>query len=291
MLRFLTGPLGLYGDLAMNTVAARALKALYPDCHVTFALGGDFREFAPLLINHPHIDRIHVTHSPRDTYDATDLTWIKTQRFDHVFDPKTDHDHSDPWFLRRHQTHEMCFMHGVPIPAGDTRKIELVQWFEPLHSHSQALGKSIAFAPFPAFASGLPNVKALSIERAQAIADGIRDLGYFTLQIGHPDEPQLNGTIRLRTTYFESVRHILGCRAMVMGDSGLAWVLSGYDFPLVGLYGNWYHGDRVSAIQPINPNARYLVAKTVNEIPVESVIEAVRNLLDKPSQVGQTGTI
>lgn len=294
--RFLLAHLGLYGDLAMGTVAARALKAAYPDCHVTYAVGGDFRDFAPLLINHPHIDRIYVTHSPRDRYDETDVAWIKAQRFDHVFNPMQDHNHAAPWHLARHQTHETCFMHGIPVPAGDTGKIELVRWFEP----KAGVKDHVAFAPFAGWQEGIKNVKALDRARAQTIADGIRKLGFSVLQVGHPDEPSLvqyddeyhpdtPRITRLSTPYFESVRHILGCRAMVMGDSGLAWVLSGYDFPLVGLYGNWYHGDRVSAIQPVNPNARYLVARTINEIPVESVVEAVRNLLDKPGQAGQAG--
>jgi ADP-heptose:LPS heptosyltransferase len=264
---------GRYGDLYMATVAARALKAVEPDCHLTFTVGYDYREAAPLFINQPHIDAIRVTYSRRAEgwNDQRDIEWLNAQRFDGVFNPLADHCHSSPWFFERHQTHEMCHMHGLPIPPGDTGAIEMVRWFDtPAISDHLPY---VAFAPFAGWYAGETNDKAVARERAQAIVNYLRDKGLGVLQVGAPDEPQLDGTHKPSLDYFSSVRSILGCKAYIGGDTGMTWLMSGYQFPTLAFYGHAYYGeDRVKAIQPINRNAVYLSAPRVNDIPLEACI-------------------
>lgn len=265
----------MFGDLAMGTTAAAILKRTDPDSHLTYIIGNDFADFAPLLLNSPDIDRIYVTCKGKDGFNLVDQGWINDQKFNHIFDPMSDHDHSRPWFRERHQALELAFMHKLPI-VGESNKIVLKKWFK----ESKDFGSYVAFSPFPAWYAGIRNDKALSLERAQKISSFINDLGFGVLQVGHPDEPMLDGVLKLRTTYFESVKNILGCRMMVMGDSGLNWVLSAYDFPLLGLYSHRYYGPTfVKNIQPNNASAQYLDAPNVNDIPLEKIFEILEHRL------------
>ncbi len=261
-----------FGDLYMMTVAARCLKRVEPDCHLTFVIGADFRECAPLFINHPHIDRIHVLHKGRDGFDEVDLQWIAEQRFDHVFNPMQDH--RDQWWLHRNQSLEAAHMHGLPT-AGDSGQIEMIQWFKP----TPGLENVVAISPWPSFHEGVRNPKCIQPERAQEIVDWLLGAGYRVLQVGGPSEPQLVGADKPATDYFASVRNVLGCKAMIMGDSGLNWLLSGYQFPVLGLYSERHFGDHVHNIQPISPRAQYLTGNTVGDIPLDSIVKAATLLL------------
>lgn len=276
MRRYLGFCPGQLGDLAIMTVAARCLKAADPDSHLTFVISGDYREAAPLYLDHAHIDRVHILHCPRGGFDEVDRVWIAKQGFTHVFDPLQDHDHSRPWFRERHQTLEAAHCHGLPIPPGETGKITLNLWFKPV----EGLWDHVAFSPWAAFYEGVRNPKAIPPERAQEIVNWLRGQGHKVLQVGGPTEPALDGVTKLQCDYFTSVRHVLGCRCMVMGDSGLNWVLSGYDFPVVGLYSSRYFGEEwIHQIQPINRSARYLVAPTVAEISMDDIALAVGQVI------------
>lgn len=265
-----------YGDLYMGTVAARYLKSLEPDGHLTFMIAGDYRECAPLFIDHPHIDRVHILDSPRDRLYQSDLDWIDEQHFILTFNPFSDHDHSRPWWKERRQTHEVAYMHRIPIIDDDNGKIHMAKWFKP----TTGLGNHIAFAPFPGSYSAVIAPKTLSLETAQKIVDIIVSLGYKVLQIGSPSEPALIGADKRDTDYFTSVKNVLGCKCFVGGDSGFMWLMSGYNFPCLGLYSNGYYTPRfISAIQPINPNALYLDAPNVNEIELAKIEDGLKKLI------------
>lgn len=274
MNRYLGFTPGRYGDIFMGTVAARCLKASDPTCHLTFVIGSDYHEAAPLFINHPHIDRIHVLHG-KDDFDEVDHAWIATQGFTHIFNPKQDHDHSRPWWRERHQTLETAHMYGIPIPAGESGKITMERWFE----IRTQWPNTIALAPFPAWYAGPNNLKALSPTRAQEIVDYIKGKGLNVLQVGAPGEPSLRDTIHQSTPYLHSVMNVLRCRAFICGDSGLNWLMSGYNHPVLGLYGDSYYGGQCVNIQPINPNAIYLSAPTVAEIPMDRIKVSIDTLL------------
>lgn len=270
---------GRFGDLYMATVAARALKAVDPEAHLTFTIGCDYREAAPLFLNHPHIDRIRILHSTGAAgHDEMDKAWIAAQGFDLVFDPQADHQHWDPWWKKRPQPLEICHMHGIDPAAAGGAKIEMARWFDPI-----PFDKTVAFAPFPAWYAGLDpsnNDKALSIERAQEVVDYLIGKGWQVLQVGAAAEPQLRGTTKLTTDYFGSVRRVLGCRAFIGGDTGMMWLMSGYDFPCLGIYAHRYYGAaNVRNIQPINPNAIYLDAPTIAEIELDRVRQSLDTLL------------
>ncbi len=265
-----------YGDLYMATVGVRCFKRIYPNAHFTFVINADYRECAPLFLDHPDIDRIHILDRDKDGFNEVDWDWIRIQNFDHIFDPMQDHDRPD-WYLFRHQALEAAYMHRIPID-GDDGKIVLNKWFK----ETDGLKNYVALAPFPAWYQGSANRKSFTMEQAEGIVKYLKVKGYNVLQVGGPNEPQLSNVLKINSDYFNSVKNILGCRAFIGSDSGLTWCLSGYDFPVLGLYPSDMHGgpNYVKNIQPINPNALYLDANTMKDIKIEDIYKAIDKLLN-----------
>lgn len=268
-----------YGDLFMNLAAWRTVKRIDPNSHITFLLNGNYRDAAPLFLDQPDIDKVHITHSPVGDFDEEDIKWACEQGFYIVYSLMADHDHANPWFFYRNQPQEVCHMHRLPIL--DDGKLTLNRWFEP----TKGLEKYVALQAF-AGSYDLNNKKALTIQRAQEIVELIRARGYSVLQLGLPSEPKLENTTRIDTDFFGAVKNMLGCKALVSCDSGFRWASSCYDFPTLGLDSNEYydmrpHGGRnhIDAIQPLNPNATYLDEKNVNDISAESIDRALSSLL------------
>ena len=261
-----------YGDLFINLAACRILKRLDPNSHLTFVVNGNYRSAAPLFLDQPDIDKVHVTHKALDGFDEIDWKWTKEQQFNHVFNPMQDHH--DQWWLYRSQSLECAHMHGLPI-EGDTGKLSLNRWFEP----TKGLARYVALQAF-AGSYDPSNTKQLSPARAQEIVDLIRARGYEVLQLGLPTEPKLEGTTRIDTDFFGAIKNMLGCKILVTTDSGFSWGASCYDHPTVGLYSHAYYGkDRISAIQPLNPNAIYLDDDNLNRIELNTVEKALSTLL------------
>lgn len=265
-----------YGDLFINLVACRALRQMDPDSHLTFVLNANYRSAAPLFLDQPDIDRVHITHKATDGFDKEDWQWVNEQRFTHVFNPMQDHLHSEPWWRTgRNQPQEVAYIHRIPLPPGETGKLSLNRWFEP----SKGFEKCVAFQPF-AGSYDPHNMKQLSPAQAQRVVDLIRARGYQVLQMGLPTEWRLDKVTFIDTDFFGAVKNLLGCRALITTDSGFNWAASCYDHPTLGLYSHAYYGkDRVSAIQPLNPNAIYLDDANVNDIGLESISAALDKLL------------
>lgn len=265
-----------YGDIFMNLAAWHTIKRLDPDAHVTLLLNGNYRSAAPLFLDQPDIDSIHITHSPIGDFDKVDLEWLRKGGFHTTFSLMQDHDHSRPWFLNRNQPQEVCYMHGLPVL--DDGKLRLNRWFGH-NENSKDLGKFVALQAF-AGSYDPANTKMLSPKRAQEIVNLILARGYQVLQLGLPTEYRLDKTLFIDTDFFGAVRNLLGCRALVTTDSGFNWAASCYDHPTLGLYSNAYYGkERVGAIQPINPNAIYLDAANINDIPIHMIDAALTTLL------------
>lgn len=263
------------GDLIMNTVAAQSLIELYPYCHLTFGIAKPYEDMLPLFLNHPYIHDIHVWDSD-DGLNKNDLDYINFIKYDKVFDPMPKHTY-DLWFLNnlvKSQADEVCLMHKLPILKKP--QCFLNKWFE-----CPDLKKYIAFFPFAGFYNK-NNTKRLSEIKAQSIVNDLTKLGYSVIQLGGSNEPKLENVIKLNTSYFESVKILLGCKFALGTDSGFAWLCSAYNFPLIGLYSSAYYKyeniNYISKIQPINLNAIYLDEENVNDIPNETIMNKVKKI-------------
>lgn len=274
-----------FGDLVINTFAARVLKEKYPSSKLTFVINKDYKDIAPLFINHPHIDYIKILDKNRDGFNQVDQNWVKNQDFDLVFNPMQDHNHSDPWFLKRHQAAEVCFMHRL-VDEKECQKFDnklfLNKWFDPANLVPHFGNRGVVAIQAFAGSYNPQNDKMLTVEKAQLIVDYLVCLGYNVLQLGIESEPKLNNTCRFKTNYFDSVKNMLGCKFLITTDSGMSWISSAYEFPTIGLYSNSYYGKEfIKNIQPINPNAEYLDADNVNNILDQEIFAAIDRMIEK----------
>lgn len=264
--------MGQRGDLVMNTVAARSLKETYPNCHLTLGIGKPFEDMVPLFLNNKYIDDIHIWES-YDGLTQGDIDYINYIGFDRVFDPMPQHKKADWWIDVKNQTEEVCVMHGLKPP--EDLSCFLNKWFKP----NDRFYDYIAIFPFGGVYRGIDNEKCLNLERADEICELIESLGYKILQVGGTNEPELYRATKFNTSYFESVKNILGCKMAIGVDTGLSWVMSGYQFPFLGLYSNQFYGDKISVIQPINKNAIYLDDYNVNSIDLNNIESSIKKIL------------
>ncbi len=258
---------GQNGDLAMCVVLARAIKEYFPGCHYTMTFTRKYREIAPLFLCNPLIDALHF-------WDATYHDWPSlvdrefVKNYDIVLHPFCNHRELD-WFKYRHQCAEVPYMYGLPIPQN--LKIDLTPYFE--------FPKYDDTVTFAVFGGNNSPEKRLSNSVLGEIISYLTGRGFKCLQLGGENEPDCPGLDKTHTSYFDSVKLMLGSRLLIAVDTGLNWVASGYNHPVLGLYSNAYYGDFITNIQPINPNGHYLDAQTIHDIPAEQIIEKLKEIL------------
>ena len=265
--------LGQRGDLIVTTVCAKAFKSVYPDYHLVLGVGPQYQDMLPLFYQHPYFDNFHVYEAYDKWPNQEDIKYLNEVKYDMVFDGMPQHRIHN-WWEFYHLCQETCDMHGLPIPK-DYECI-LTKWFNP----NSDFKNYIAFAPFAAFYNKETNLKKISIEKAQKLVDSITKLGYNILHVGGHDEPILNNTIKFKTSYFESVKNLLGCKAFLHTDTGLAWVASAYQFNCLGLYSYSYYGEKFAKqLYPVNKNAIYLQDYSAENINNELIIDKLKTLL------------
>lgn len=265
---------GQYGDLVTNTVAAKRLKELHPDCLLSLGISLKYAGAELLFRRHPFIDETHIWEGYDDFPTEYDKKLIKAKGFSDVFSPMPKHDYSNgPWFSKRHQTSEVCFMHGLgDVPA---EQCYLTRWFPKISGYEDY----ITLAPFAGWYNQ-SNQKKLTVEKADEVCLCIRKLGYKVFQTGGPDEPRLRYAEKPNLSIFESVQMMLSTKALVHTDTFMGWAASAYEHKQIGLYSDaeYQIGDRnfVHNIQPINPNFIPINAPNVNEILCEQIESALK---------------
>lgn len=254
------------GDIVLNTVAARSFKARFPSAHLTLAVAPQYADMRDLFLNHPYIDAFHAYHSA-DGRDEIDQAYRSEQGFNMVFSGTPAHP-IDQWWRFVHQSQEVCIMNGLAVP--DDAQCILTPSADIPNYRAY-----IAFQPFGGW-QDWPNKKSFSLARATELVAAIKTLGFGVLQFGGSEEPWLEGAEKFHGSYVESMRIMLGCRALVTIDSGRAWAASAYSFPTLGVYSSQYYTPQfVSNIQPVNPNARYLDADLVVNLPIDHIIDGL----------------
>jgi len=268
MIRAIGFNIGLRGDLAMSTVAARSFKEVYPDSHLTLGVGPQFRDLLPLF-HDSQFDSTHVY----TTYDGwpgpKDKEYLRAAKYDLVFDGMAPHP-DNRWYEYRHQYSEAVHMHGLPIPQNI--KPKLCRWFSLDHSFS----RTVAISPFGG--NGVANNKMLLVDQAQKIVHYLLCCGYSVLHIGAATEPELIGADRLDTCYFDSIRNMLSCRALIHCDTGAGHFAGAYDHPSLGLYG-YPEISKVQNIKPLHSNFLSVDAPTIPELNMDEVFAAIDKLL------------
>lgn len=263
---------GQFGDSIISIGLQKVFTQLHPEVEFTFALSKKYSAILPLFNEQSHIKSIHAWEGYDNLWPTqTDREFINEQRFDYLFNPMQAH-RDNTWYLRRHQVAEVCHMYGFPEP--ETNEVTLNRYFTPYNRRD-----TVALALFPNNGQG---VKSMNVERANFIANYLHKQGIKTIQLGTSAEPKIENCPRLDTPYFDSVRHLTGCRFVIAGDTGLSWVASAYKIPILGLYAyGYYHGVETSKNwQPVNPNAEYLEGRSINDIPLEHIAAKIDTLIN-----------
>lgn len=262
---------GLRGDLIMGTVCARSFKEQHPDSHLTLAVGPQFKDLLPLFHDSQY-DSTHVWSTYEGCPGSRDVEYLRAACYDIVFHPMPQH-RDQQWWTLRHQYAETCHMVGLPIPSDICPK--LTRWFSPAGGFHNRV---VAFAPFGG--NGGVNDKQLSVAQAQAIVDWLTDHDWTVLHLGAPTEPQLDGAKWMPGSYFDSVRNMLSCRALIHCDTGMGHVAGAYNHPSLGLYAYRYFGrEWAHQIRPIHSNHVAVEASTMAEIELDTITKALTLLL------------
>lgn len=265
---------GQRGDLVISTVAARSFKQHHPEVTLTLGLNKQYADMAPLFVN-SDFDDVHFY----DGYDKwprhpRDTEYLKRAGYDHVFDAMPKRANEATWWQTEHQCQNACSTYQLPYPK-DGHQCRLAKWFDVPDYRGY-----VAFNYVGAFYAGYPNQKSYSPARAREIVQLIRARGYKVLVLGHPKEPLLEDTELAPSGYFDAVKTMLGCKAFVGIDSGFTWVSSAYSHPTLACYSDAYYTKQyVGSIQPVNPNAQYLSAPSLNDIPVADIDARLSMLL------------
>lgn len=260
---------GQYGDLCMCTVAAKAFKQTYDNSHLTLGINKKYENLKYIFINNDYIDDIHIW----DQYDGwpsiKDKDYLSKVNFDKVYNPMEKHT-EDLWYLNRHQTQELCLMHDLNPP--EDLRVSLKKYFEVRRNYN--------YVAVNLFAETRGDQKTPSLERAKDIISLLIKLGYKPVQIGLPNQEQITEK-RFVGSFFEAIKFVLSCDFLITVDSAMSWIASGYECPTIGLYSSSYYPMAYTSKnwQPLNKNAIYLEENKINDIKLEKIEIATKNII------------
>lgn len=260
---------GQYGDLCMNLIACRAFKRDHPNSQLYFGINKKYESLKYIFFNNDYVDHIHIW----DQYDGwpsqEDKQFLSTMNFDKVFNPMPKHT-EELWHVNRHQTQEVCLMHGLKPP--EDLSIKLNKYFE-VKRNTNMVAVNLS-------AETRSQDKTPSLEKSIEIVNLLTKLGYKPVQIGLPDQPQI-AEKRFIGEFFETIRFVLSCDFLITVDSAMAWISSGYQFPTLGLYSSAYYPMTYTSKnwQPINNNAIYLEDKKIDNISLDLIKVAIDNII------------
>jgi len=263
---------GQLGDQIICLGAVKVLAEDYPDTDFTMAMSEKFSAIAPLFENQPYIKDIHIWQG----YDAAwptenDKKFIIDNKYDLVFNPMDNNQHPR-WFQTMHQVSSTCQRYGLRLP--DTNEVFLKKNFKLLPMYKNHIALSV-------FANNGEGVKSLSVGRAQELVDNLKSMGHKVLQLHGPKDPVLKNLEVISKSFVKAAQVLHSCKLLVTGDTAMSWVASAYKIPTLGLYAYSYHPNATTSVnwQPINPNAKYLEANIVANIPNDLIIEEVGKIL------------
>lgn len=263
---------GQRGDVVVGTVAARAFKERFPDAHLDLGINKRYQDMLPLFEQHSYFDSYRIWEGYDDWPTHKDIADINNAQYDTLFDAMPKRHNEATWWQTEHQAQSICLVNGLKPPTN--LQCSLIKWFD-----VPDLRGYIAFNFVGGF-QDYPNKKSFSVERASQVVNLIRKLGFKVIVIGDPKEPELPDTERKPLSYLDSVKTMLGCRALIGIDSGLGWVASAYSHPALLCYANGYYGkDFIKNIQPVNPNATYVDALKTDDIDLDILTQALQTML------------
>lgn len=262
---------GQLGDLVLNIPLCRAIKEIYPNSHLIFSINKKYAHAAPLFYHHPLIDEFVFWDEYDNWPSEKDQQILKSLNADIVFHPMPKVC-DENWIQKMHFTEIVCKNYGVKPP--NNLKTTLIKYFDLISKYKNC----IAINPFcssPASGRDIPESLCLKI------INYIHSLGYETIQLGVSSHKQYPTTYKIpNLSIFEDTKIALSCKMMITIDSGMNYIMSGYEHKVLGLYGKVYHPvGPLKNRTPINENAIYLEGESVGSISEETIFETIKKML------------
>ncbi len=257
----------LIGDTIMFLPVLNYLELLYPNSYKIFPISKKTCQSAPLFINHPLIDKIHILEE-WESVDGKDMQLANS--CDARINPFPQHPDGPPgtnvnsfWWNKYNCVEETWRMAGIDINEINIlseleRKPKLEIWF-PVEKREKTIGIWCM--------AGYGNEPKRSPTKEYWI-NLIKLLirkGYTIIRFGHEKEPTFyfNDYSEIGMDKFYDVRHLpffeqikasLGCIICINTDSGSGWVLGAYGHPQISLLTNHApnHTENLLAFAPEN---------------------------------------
>lgn len=263
---------GQIGDLAMCLIPCRSLKEQYPEIKITFGINKKYESVSPIFLKNHLIDNIHIWENYDNWPSLNDKNYLLNNNFDLIFNPMPQMKH-ELWYLSHHHTEETCFMHGLKPPKN--LQINLTPWFEKDLKYKNC----VALTCF----SSAGSVRDIPKEVANKIIDYIHSLGMETIQLGTSVHPKLNTTYPpINGSIFEDVKTAYSCKFLITADTGMNWIMSGYQSKVIGLYAfsSYPFLAPLKNRAPINPNAIYLISDYIQNIDEKLIQKSILTLIE-----------
>jgi hypothetical protein len=265
---------GQYGDIIMGEPSLRKLIKLHPSAEFVFGCSSRYGDVMPLFYDYHHqIIEYKIWDSyplRQGRFSPSDQEYIASMRFDKMYSDAPKHT-SQTWALRHHQVAEHGLMLGIEVDSCDI-KLEK-------HFNVERRQKTVAISLFPASCKAEP--RTVGTVRVKQIVNFIRGLGYEVLHLNGPNEPDVDGAVKMNLKYSDSAIAMLGTDLLVTADTGMSWVASAYNHPVVGLYGfGYWKYCNTATWKPINPEALYVESRYAKNIPLQDVFNAITTKLE-----------
>lgn len=258
---------GQIGDQFIQLPAIQWLKASNKDLFYCANVNYKYSAAASILRWCPYIDAIYISDSYDNFPSKADLGFLETSGIERIYNPMPRHK-DEKWWKLRHQTQEVFHQYDFPVPE-TALQIEI-----PLNQ-TEFWPNVVAIAPF---GGGGAKNKSVPMDKCERIVRFCNELGFEVIQLGGIGEPQINGATKINGFYEDSVRMMVASRLFITVDTGLCWCASGFKKNLIGLYSDEYYSPQfVKNIQPVNPNAAYLSARSIARISDELIFEAIKS--------------
>ena len=285
---------GMIGDMIMALPILNYAHLLYPNSYKYWVIGRRFSQAAPLFINHPMIDKIHILKSPEALTYFDDINICKS--CDIQIDITPQHPDGIPavncfWWNKYNLCEETFRMAGLDVDKYRKmpevlKKPKLEPWFS-----IDRYDNTIAIWPFAAY--GKEPGRSPSLKYVTSLIRYIMGMGYNVRLFGHPNDPKLktefpNYADKYQDfsylSFFDQIKMSLGCNVCINTDSGSGWVLGAYGMRQISLLTNHApnHTENLLSFAPENyksNNINLFSESNCDNINQELIIESIKKLI------------
>lgn len=281
------------GDCICSLPAARYIKKIFPNSYSVAVLDPRSKELAPLLINHPDIDRIYINEK-EEGYTEKEKQWVSTFNCNlHLF----GHYVPEIWtkiMSPREANFRLRFQfqpinspfqgNGWNYLTEEEKIPKLEPWF-----NIERCNKLIVLSPFVGyyFDNEIVQTRSPSLEWWKLVVEMLLKMGFCVAQIGIKNFPLIydhhNFYDKRNLSLLESIKLALGADLFIGACGGMSFIINAYGQKSICPYTDWIKDATPEALLPVNSKNKLvpLFSKdNINNISLEDVEKSITKLLD-----------